>query len=177
VRANMLGKRRVEAARTGLGGVVMERHWNRCSTPRIKQIVLSVEESFASFQRVPKMPTKMSFSKTAAIRTNLGTASTKRAVSDRRCRSAECFFCQSETWPHETVPRGGPKALTEPKKKKTYPSCATKPGHYDAHAFVSVVSPTSISPTRTMAAVVATSRKPAFNPFQFDRVATAPFIL
>jgi len=28
-----------------------------------------------------------------------------------------------------------------------------------------------------MAAVVATSRKPAFNPFQFDRVATAPFIL
>jgi hypothetical protein len=50
VRANMLGKRRVEAARTGLGGVVMERHWNRCSTPRIKQIVLSVEESFASFQ-------------------------------------------------------------------------------------------------------------------------------
>jgi hypothetical protein len=63
------------------------------------------------------------------------------------------------------------------KKKKTHPSCATKPGHYDAHAFVPVVSPTSISPTRTMAAVVATSRKPAFNPFQFDRVATAPFIL
>jgi hypothetical protein len=63
------------------------------------------------------------------------------------------------------------------KKKKTHTSCATKPGHYDAHAFVPVVSPTSISPTRTMAAVVATSRKPAFNPFQFDRVATAPFIL
>ena len=28
-----------------------------------------------------------------------------------------------------------------------------------------------------MAALVATSRKPAFNPFQFDRVSTAPFIL
>ena len=28
-----------------------------------------------------------------------------------------------------------------------------------------------------MAAMEGTSRKPAFNPFQFDRVSTAPFIL
>lgn len=105
MRANMLGKRRVEAARTGLGGVVMERTGTVAAHLGKNKLFYRLKSHLRHF-RVPKMPTKMSFSKTAAIRTNLGTASTKRAVSDRRCRSAECFFCQSETWPHETVPRG-----------------------------------------------------------------------